>query len=73
MGSSTILVAGGGTDSDALELMDDGKWHMNQKLSQVAGKWTQILVRYQLQSYFTNNWRKLLNRKLFLKTGISEV
>lgn len=54
-GSPTLLEAGGGTDSDALELMDDGEFHMNQKLGQVAGKMDTIFSSPSGLELFTKN------------------
>lgn len=54
-GSPTLLEAGGGTDSDALELMDDGEFHMNQKLGQVAAKMDTIFGSPSGLELFTKN------------------
>lgn len=55
-GSSTLLEAGGGTDSDALELMDDKECLMNQKLGQVAGKMDTIFGSPSVHELFTKNF-----------------
>lgn len=55
-GSPTLLEAGGGTDSDALELMDDGEFHMNQKLGQVAEKMDTIFGSPSVLELFTKRF-----------------
>lgn len=67
-GSPTLLEAGGGTDSDALELMDDGELHMNQKLGQFARKMDTIFSSPSVSSYLRRTLpRDLLKRKTFRK------